>query len=335
MGKSVVHGADCGWLSQLEANGVIWVNENGEQSDPLELLKNSGMEAVRLRVFVDPAKNSHWTKKNGMNCMLGFSDTQGVLEMARRVQGKGLRLMIDFHYSDHFADPEYQDIPKAWEGMDYDGLRECVYGHTREVLEVLVQNEIYPEWVQVGNEINPGMLLPCGDAVCNPEQLAGLLTRGYEAVKEICPRAKVITHLADGFDREQFRRFFDNFLIKYQGKTDVIGFSYYPFWIREAENREFSLLIDNLRDMAERYQKEVMICEVGEDENRESDSKKLFEDVIKAIEEVPNGAGIGVFCWEPEANAAVLTDGYPLGMTRVIRKNTLQFTEAIQAFQKK
>lgn len=144
----MVLGADLGWVSQLESRGIRWVDEEGRQIDPLQAVKDMGTNTVRLRVFVNPPKEAFWQKKNGTVCMLGFADAESVLEMAKRVKAMDLQLMIDFHYSDHFADPQYQDVPEAWQNEDGEGLKKKVYEHTKEVLHLLVENGAAPEWVQ-------------------------------------------------------------------------------------------------------------------------------------------------------------------------------------------
>lgn len=111
MKTEMAYGVDLGWLSQLEARGIHWVDAEKKEIDPLSAMKEMGADAVRLRIFVNPPKESYWTKKDGTVCMLGFCDAQSVLEVSERVKAAGMKLMLDFHYSDHFADPEYQDIP--------------------------------------------------------------------------------------------------------------------------------------------------------------------------------------------------------------------------------
>lgn len=118
----MVLGADLGWVSQLESRGIKWVDDNAEPIDPIQAVKNMGANTVRLRVFVNPPGDALWKKKDGTVCMLGFADKKSVLAASERVRDMGMDLMIDFHYSDHFADPEYQDIPKAWENDDAKGL---------------------------------------------------------------------------------------------------------------------------------------------------------------------------------------------------------------------
>jgi len=150
MRQDFTYGVDLGWVSQLEKQGITWTDKSGKHVDPLQALKSMGATAVRLRVFVNPPENAMWRKPKkqaygrefgGEECMLGLCDGKNVLEMAKRVKKLDMDLMIDFHYSDHFADPIYQDIPQAWETLDQDGLKQKVREHTKEVL--FLQNIIF------------------------------------------------------------------------------------------------------------------------------------------------------------------------------------------------
>ncbi len=329
---SLALGADIGWLNQLENQGVTWLNDEGNTEDALQILKDHGIDSVRLRVFVNPPSSFQWTKNNGTTCLLGYADTTGLLYMAQRADALGMKIMVDFHYSDHFADPEYQDIPSAWSGASYSQLVSYVYDYTHYVMSALANVGIYPEWVQVGNEINSGMLLPYGDSGSNFSQLAGFLNSGYDAVKAVSSSSKVVTHLANGHNNEVFDWFFNTFLNTYHGKTDVIGMSYYPYWIGSDYKESIGALSANLNDMAATYGKEVMVCEVGGYEDNPSNTYDLLRATINAVKAVPNNKGTGVFYWEPEANSSVLPDSYPLGATRKVSGKVLQFTTAIDAF---
>ena len=110
--STISKGADIGWISQLQDNGISWVNESGITENPLKILKDQGIDSVRLRVFVNPPTSAQWTKNDGTTCLLGYADKDSVVEMAKQASDLGLKIMIDFHYSDHFADPAYQDIPE-------------------------------------------------------------------------------------------------------------------------------------------------------------------------------------------------------------------------------
>lgn len=326
----MVLGADLGWVSQLESRGIRWVDEEGRQIDPLQAVKDMGTNTVRLRVFVNPPKEAFWQKKNGTVCMLGFADAESVLEMAKRVKAMDLQLMIDFHYSDHFADPQYQDVPEAWQNEDGEGLKKKVYEHTKEVLHLLVENGAAPEWVQVGNEINPGILLPHGGLKENPGQLVEFLNMGYDAVKECCPDCKVITHIAGPYKPDWCEPFLDNFFEK-GGKTDVFGFSHYPYWFKVEQSAEF--LLGYLSRYEQKYHKPVMVCEVGGPENEEEGTYQLLMNTMEALERLPDEKGLGVVYWEPEVASGLLPDKYFMGASRLVNEHTLQFTKALSAYR--
>lgn len=327
---AVVYGADIGWLSQLEANGIKYVNDAGEIDDALEILKEEGVDAVRLRVFVKPESTFYWTKPDGTTCMLGYNDTTGLLYTAKRADDLGLKIMVVFHYSDHFADPLCQDVPSEWADATTTQLQQYVYDYTYYIMNQLANEGIYPEWVQVGNEVSYGVLFPSGSNQTNDfTQLTAYLNSGYDAVKAASPTTKVVTHLTHGSGIAHFSWFFENFITTCGGKTDVIGMSYYPYWTGgdEIENVAF-----NLYEMASKYGKEVMICETGEEQGDPTKTYELLRKEINALNAVPGNKGIGVFYWEPEANSTVLPDGYALGATSVVGTNTLKFTTAIDAF---
>lgn len=326
------YGADIGWLKQFEELGYQWLSEKGEQKDVLNILKEFGVNALRFRVFVDPPEKPVWIKAEDDICYLGYADSKSVVEAVMRGAKQGFRIMIDFHYSDYFADPSCQLIPKGWEEHSYERLLEDVYRHTYDVLQMITEQGIYPEWVQVGNEINNGIMHPVGLADSAFQKLAGLLNRGYEAVKDVCPEAKVVTHLAEGQDPDFSRKFFDRFLTEYNGKTDILGLSYYPYWVGSDYTVTIEKVRENLNTLAARYDKDVMICEIGGNEKEAENSYQFVKAIVDTVKNVPDGKGKGVFWWEPEGNSAILPDGYPLGSTRMVDDKTLQFTKALRGF---
>lgn len=332
--NEMIYGADIGFLSQLESQGVEWVDDNGNTRDALELLKEKGVNAVRLRVFVKPPENFYWTKPDGTNCMLGYADTQGLLYTAKRAKELGLKIMVVFHYSDHFADPLIQDVPSEWENASTSELEKYVYDYTRYIMTELADEDIYPEWVQVGNEVSYGMLYPTGSNQSNDfTQLTKYLNSGYDAVKSISPNSKVVTHLTHGSGISHFAWFFENFITKCGGKTDVIGMSYYPYWTSSYDGDCIENVAYNLNKMASQYGKDVMICETGELESNSQGTYELLRKEINAVKSVPNNKGIGVFYWEPELNSSVVPDGYTLGATELVGNNKLHFTNALNAFK--
>jgi arabinogalactan endo-1,4-beta-galactosidase len=324
-------GADIGWLNQLENNGVKWVNDKGVQEDALEILKDNGINSVRLRVFVNPPSNFQWTKKDGSTCMLGYADTTGVIYMAKRAKALGMKVMIDFHYSDHFADPAYQDTPVAWVNHDVKQLKNDVYSHTHYVMTALKNAGVTPEWAQIGNETNSGMLWPTAGP-WNFKNWAELINSGYDAIKSVSPSSKTIVQLSNGADNALYRSVFDG-LTKAGTKFDVIGLSYYPYWNGVDYTKNIDGLESNINDMVTRYGKEVMISEIGGLENDPDNTYKMIKKVIKIMKDIPGKKGLGVFYWEPEANSSVLPDKYPLGATTKVSDNVLKFSRAIHAFK--
>jgi arabinogalactan endo-1,4-beta-galactosidase len=324
-------GADIGWLNQLENQGVKWQNDNGVQTDALQILKDHGINSIRLRVFVNPPSDFKWTKNDGTNTILGYGDTNGVVYTAQRAKKLGMRIMIDFHYSDHFADPAYQDKPAAWVGHSFSQLQTDVYSHTSYVMNALKNAGVTPEWVQVGNETNSGMLWPDGSS-SNFTNWAALINQGYNAIKAVSPSSKVILHLSNGANNSLYRSVFDG-LTKAGAKFDVIGMSYYPYWDGVDYTKNIDALGSNMNDMVSRYNKEVMICEIGGLETNPTNSYNMIKAAISKVQAVPNGKGLGVFYWEPEANSSVLPDKYPLGATTKTSTNVLKFSTALDAFK--
>lgn len=327
--KKMIYGVDLGWAGQLEAMGYRWLGEDGKETDIIGASKELGANAVRLRVFVDPPKDSFWQKREDEMCMLGFCDTENVLKMSKRVKEHGMKLMIDLHYSDHFADPVYQDLPQAWKGDTDRQLEGRVSEYTKEVLTVLAKHDIRPEWVQVGNEINNGMMWPKGDLKESPKQLVRFLNAGYNAVKEVCPDCQVITHLAAVCDEAQCEPFLDNFFAE-NGKTDILGFSYYPYWERFESDKD--MLSGKLKKYSADYHKPVMIVEVGGLDHDEEGSYKIMADCIGAMKEQDQDEA-GIFYWEPEVTAEILPDRYPLGAARLVDEKVLMYTKTLQAYR--
>jgi arabinogalactan endo-1,4-beta-galactosidase len=275
-------GADISWVSEQEAAGRVFRDPRGDPADPFVLLKGLGVNAIRLRVWVQP--KAPWC------------DVEDTLRKARRAQAQGQRIMIDFHYSDSWADPGQQTVPAAWASHTVAQLDQDVYAHTYGVLNYLKANGITVEWVQVGNEINAGMLWPQG-STAHVSQLAGFLNNGYQAVKAVYPSALVVVHLANGYDNASFRSFFD--AIKAAGASwDVIGLSHYPTTSNWAARNK--LIAANMADMISRYGKPVIVAEVGMDWQQAATASAMLADLMTR-EQALGANGLGVFYWEPQA----------------------------------
>ena len=208
-------GADVSWLTQMESEGLTFKNKKGATTECMKLLKEDcGVNAIRLRVWVNPVE--------------GWNNIYDVLVKARRADALGLRLMIDFHFSDTWADPGQQAIPAAWTGYSLSQTKTAVASHVKEMLTLLKKFDIEPEWVQIGNETRLGMLWPLGHLdTNNGANYAELTNAGYDAVKAIFPDAKVIVHVDCGNELWLYTNLFDK--LKAQGgKYDMRGMSLYP-----------------------------------------------------------------------------------------------------------
>lgn len=293
-----VKGADIGWLQQMEATGYKFYNSSDVQQDCIQILKDKGINSVRFRVFVNPTTN----KTNG-HC-----SKKEVAQMALRAKNMGMRVMIDFHYSDSWADPVKQTKPYAWNTHTFSQLLNDVYNHTFEVLDTLKAIGITPDWVQIGNEIAGGMLWPDGNS-SNFGQLAQLLNKGYDAAKAVDNSIKVIIHLESGSDNSKFRWFFDNAKSN-NVNYDIIGASYYPYWDNVDYTANIDALGTNLNDMASRYGKDVMVVETGGLFDQVQNTYDMLTAVIQKVNAVPNHKGLGVMYWEPEGEKS--WSGYSL-----------------------
>jgi arabinogalactan endo-1,4-beta-galactosidase len=291
-------GADVGWLSQMErSKGVNFYNADDVRQDCLQILRGCGINSIRLRVWVNPSD--------------GWCGQADVVKMATRAKDLGFRIMIDFHYSDSWADPGKQTKPAAWKKHDIGQLVTDVADHTTAVLTALKSAGVTPEWVQVGNETNDGMLWKEGKASRSMANFAALITSGYNAVKSVFPDAKVIVHISNGFDNKMFRWIFDG-LTANGAKYDVIGMSLYPGLSDGAELDRQCLA--NMNDMVSRYGKEVVLSEVGIEVDDESRAKAFLTDIIAKTKSVKDGKGLGVFYWEPECHDK--WEGYTKGAFR-------------------
>ena len=291
-------GADISGTTELEARGEKLYNAKGEVRENTALMKELGLNAVRLRVWVNPRG--------------GFSGKEDVLEMAKRARYYGMAIMIDFHYSDWWADPGKQHIPAAWQYMKYDEMKWALAMHTRETLQLLKDNNIDVRWVQVGNETTHGFLWPMGRAEDNMEQYAGLTEAGYQAVKSVYPDAVCIVHLDGGCDARRYDFIFDG-LRQHGAHWDMIGMSVYPYWdmkdkLTQSEDETLAKVVGNIKRLNKKYGCELMIVETGVEAKRPKEGKAFMRKLLKAAKNDTEGHCKGVFYWAPE-----LEGQYPLG----------------------
>jgi beta-galactosidase len=268
-------GADISFLPELEAKGIKF-SDKGVEKDAVQILKDHGFNYVRLRIFNEPASDSGYSPKKG------FCDLEHTKQMAKRIKAAGMKLLLDFHYSDYWADPGKQYKPAAWKGLSFTELKKALYDYTQKVMQELTAQGTTPDMVQVGNEINHGMVWPEGN-VNNPDGLAQLLNAGTAAVKSVDPNVVMMLHVALGGQNHESVNFINNMVARGVA-FDVIGESYYPKWHGTLDN-----LRDNLNDLIRRYNKDVIVVEYS----------ALKNEVNKIVFDIPNGKGKGTCIWEP------------------------------------
>ena len=275
-------GADISLLPQIEngagrffeGGGKLY--EGGQQVDAIALLKQHGFNYIRLRIFVDP------TNEKGYSPAVGFCGLDSTLSMARRIKAAGMGFLLDFHYSDYWADPQQQNKPLAWADLDYASLQDSVRSYTAGVLRAMAHQGTPPDMVQIGNEVNHGLLWPDGH-IGNLDGLAGLLRAGVEGAAAVAPEMPVMMHIALGGQNEEARFWLDNMIAR-GVEFDVIGISYYPRWHGTLED-----LSANLHDLVGRYHKPVNVVEY-------SDFKREVHEIVFNL---PGDMGRGTAIWEP------------------------------------
>jgi arabinogalactan endo-1,4-beta-galactosidase len=294
-----IKGADFSHLAKNEAYGAVYRDSHGRRGDAVRLLRANGVNYARLKVWVNPAD--------------GFNSKERVLAMAKRAKAQGMKLLIDFHYSDAWADPGKQNKPAAWANLPFDQLTQALYDHTYDVIAGLRAQGTPADMAQVGNEINGGLLWPDG-RWDNWDGLAALLTAGSNAVKAASPSTKVALHLAEGGNNGGHRWWFDN-AVSRGVPFDVIAVSHYVYW-----HGPLGALQANLMDLTVRYGKPVAVVETAYGFTLEQDDHETnifnaslaqtggypatpegqadaLRDLFNVVAAVPNS--LGVFYWEP------------------------------------
>lgn len=275
-------GADVSWLTQMESEGMTFNNKAGVATECMQLLKEEcHVDAIRLRVWVNPID--------------GWCNIDDVLVKARRASALGLRVMIDFHFSDTWADPGHQQTPASWADYDLTTMKKAVANHVNAMLTKLKDFNVEPEWVQIGNETRTGMLWPLG-SLDNGSNYAELTNAGYDAVKEVFPEAVVIVHIDGGDNLALYTRIFD-YMKNHGGKYDMIGMSLYPENGKSAEYVD--RCVKNINSLFSTYGKPVMICEIGMDYDQAEECRDCIASFISKGQ--ATGHMAGVFYWEPQA----------------------------------
>lgn len=303
-----IKGMDVSMVKELEEHGAAYYL-NGEKKDLFEILKVSGVNLVRLRLWNNPYSESGEAYGGGTN------DLNTTIELAKRVIGHGLEFMLDLHYSDFWADPAKQLKPKEWKNLSGSDLQSAVYCYTVDTLCRMKEENLLPSIVQVGNEITNGLLWPDGN-IENIEVMALLLKAGMRGVKEVDPSIKILLHLDFGTDNIMYRNWFAN-IAPYELAFDMIGMSYYPYW-----NGSIDSLVHNMNDISQTFQKDVLVAETAIGYTTDSlgcqgvifseelekqtgypatkvGQERFLKDLYDGVRRVKDHRGIGVLYWEP------------------------------------
>ena len=312
-----VKGMDLSTLLELERCGAKYY-DNGEERDLLAIMKSYDVDTIRIRLWNDP-----WSE-TGESYGAGENDLKTSLEIAKRVTAAGFGVLLNFHYSDFWADPGKQIKPKAWADYGVKELEQAVYEYTLESMQTFLDAGVNITMVQVGNELSNGLLWPEGK-VPNYDNIATFVNAGIRAVRKADAAIPVMIHLDNGGNNALYREWFDNFT-KRGEDFEIIGLSYYPFW-----HGSLQMLNDNMNDIAERYGKDLVIAEVSmgytmedyknyeklSDEERKGYATRpalvekieypmtkqgqydFMEDFLNRISHIKGGKGKGFFYWEP------------------------------------
>ncbi len=325
-------GADLSYVNQILEYGGTY-RDGGEVRSPYRIFKDHGTKLVRLRLWHNPV----WTKDvydpAGEQLYNDILDVEKAIQLSKE---QGLEVLLDFHYSDVWADPGNQKIPAAWQDItEIDVLKDSIYNYTLKTLQYLKDKGFMPEFVQIGNETNCGMLYtealggfpPCN--VCNGawENMGQLVNSAIDAVKDVSTTTKIILHVADPKNVEWW---FDNMTSNGNVTNfDIVGFSYYPLWHTTVSLDQLS---DKIALFKSKYGKEVMILEVAYPWTTAGDDSygNLFTnetaipgypktnqgqlDILKKItQETLDGGGLGIVYWEPAWISSNLKDLWGTG----------------------
>lgn len=298
-------GGDISMLTKIEEHGGVFRDE-GKSVDFLRILKKYGCNCQRLRIFVNP------TYRNAV-----VQDTAYTIALAKRIKSHGMKLLLNFHYSDTWADPGHQAKPAAWAGLDFEELVSKVTEYTSSVIDEFNKNNVLPDMVQIGNEITPGMLWPDGkiggggDSEASWQRFTSLLKAGVQGVRRPLKNGqniRIMIHVDCGGNNKRTQWFFDN-LNRNSVPYDIIGVSFYPWWHGTMDN-----LRENLRVTTKKYGKDIMVVETAYPYRGDWSKKKnmlwpvtpqgqyrFLVELVQTVRQVPEHRGIGVLYWYPES----------------------------------
>lgn len=329
---NLLKGGDISVLTYVEQNGGKYYL-NDKETDCIDILKENGFNIVRLRLYNDPG-NPDYSPSNRLPA--GIQSPEDILRLAKRAKEAGMQIQLTFHYSDYWTNGEDQHKPHAWEGLEFEALKQALYDFTHDFMSKMAAQGTTPEYVSLGNETQAGMLYPDGSCD-NFAQLSALYNAGYEAVKAVSKDSKVIIHSNAAGNRDQYNWYFGE-LEKRGTQYDIIGASYYPFWtnISAAEMREWADYI------SVKFDKDILIMETGYAWSRTLPDKKpgqlahngpytdfshlgqknFMLELIKEIKQAKNCRILGFLYWDP-IFIEVPGIGWELGDKNYVSNTTL------------
>jgi arabinogalactan endo-1,4-beta-galactosidase len=298
-------GADLSFLKQAEDGGTVF-KDQGEAKPGLQIFKDHGYNWIRLRLFHTPTRLPN--------------DLDYTLASARAASAMGFKILLNYHYSDTWADPQKQIMPRAWEGKSHEELVTAVFEYTRDTMKAFDGAGVFPGMVQIGNEVRPGMLWPDGKLPDHWQNFAELLQagiRGVQAATGTNPPPRIMIHFDQGASRAKAKYFYDN-LRSHGVEYDIIGLSYYPWWHGSLLD-----LRETLHFLATEYDKDIVLVEVAycwrPAEYREKPGpfpetpegqREFLDEVHRIVLAIPNNHGVGIFWWEPAVTGRLRARGF-------------------------
>jgi arabinogalactan endo-1,4-beta-galactosidase len=298
-------GADLSFLKQAEDNGKVF-KDNGEVKPGLVIFKDHGYNWIRLRLFHTPTELPN--------------NLEYTIALAQAAKKLGFHFLLDYHYSDTWADPGKQYLPKAWEGLSHAQLVKAVSDYTKQTIIAFREAGVLPDMVQIGNEVINGMIWPDGRLPGNWDNFTDLVKAGIAGVAAGSgggQRPRIMIHIDRGADKARTKDFFDK-LNSYHVNYDVIGQSYYPWWHGSLND-----LRENMIFMAKEYKKDIIVVEVaynwmpaeyknhpGPFPESPEGQREFLEEVNRVVQETPDGLGKGVFWWEPAVTGPLGSRGF-------------------------
>lgn len=312
-----IKGMDLSTLLEMERCGAKYY-DHGQEMDILGIMKKYDVDTIRLRLWNDPKSES------GEPYGAGNNDLAETIAIGKRVTDAGLGVLLNFHYSDFWADPGKQIKPKAWASYGVEELEKAVYDFTKDSLQKVLDAGVNVRMIQVGNELSNGLLWPEGQ-LPNYDNVAKFVSAGIRACREVKADIPLMIHLDNGGNNALYRDWFDHYMERGED-FDYIGLSYYPFW-----HGTLQMLEDNMNDIAVRYGKELIVAEVSMGHTMEdyknyeklTDSERkgyatkpelaakveypmtvqgqadFTKDFLKRVANVADNKGAGFFWWEP------------------------------------